>query len=320
MLRLRNIEKVLVGGQKRYFGQEKQQGSGKVPHIDNIRKAWDKWSLKYAKDIEPYSFPSQVTIMNELRPQPTDTIVEAACGSGYYGAYHCMAKPQSQKYTMMDLSPEMIKLAKRRVAMSLKQGKLYNDVESLAHLDDKEIDELFNGLGIEALSQNCEVLSQFHSKSLDIYLGGLFLHLVPDPAVILKEAYRVLKDGGKIGFSVFGDPQNSLYFSLFDEMVKKHGHIEFRSKFYLNDDRKLRSLVEAAGFKNIRLMRQDLSFGIDSSDSSLEHFTMPSNQAILRQFDQATIEKMKVDLKNQFATTLSHQVIGIQNVLVVATK
>lgn len=320
MKRLHGLEKILVGGQKRHFGQEKDQGSGKVPHIDNIRRGWDKWSLKYAIDIEPYCFPSQMTIMNELAAKPSDSVLEAACGSGFFGALHCMGKPQGQSYTMLDLSPEMIKLAKKRIGLSLQQGKLFTDMDNLAPIEDRETERLLSQRNIRVMSQNCEDLSIFDSKSFDIYLGGLFLHLVPDPAVILKEAHRVLKDGGKIGFSVFGDPKKSLYFSLFDELVKKQGHIEFRSKFHLNDEAKLRALVESAGFKNVRLMRQDLSFGIKGPEDADEHFTMPSNQAILKQFDSKTVSQMKEDLREQFRETLRSQVIGVQNLLVVASK
>jgi len=55
-----------------------------------------------------------------------------------------------------------------------------------------------------------EDLSFVNDEEFEIYLANMSLHLVANPEKMLKEAYRILKKGGKIGVSVWGRRENSL--------------------------------------------------------------------------------------------------------------
>jgi ubiquinone/menaquinone biosynthesis C-methylase UbiE len=318
MQRVEAIGQTLTKGLKANFC--KATPLGKAPKIENIKKGWDSWALKYAMDIEPNSYPSQVSILREIAPGPNCSILEAACGSGYFGAMHCLNKPETQKYTMVDLSPKMVEIARKRVFLTLQNKRFFQQVDKLPEIEEEAIEKVLRQHNITILDTDCEHLNRFESNSFDVYLGGLFIHLVPEPLNVLKEAYRVVKPGGSIGFSVFGDPEKSLYFNLFDNIVKKEGHIEYRSKFYLADEAMLRQLVTEAGFKRFRTMRQDLSFGVKRPEEADDHFEMPSNKAILKKFDKTKVESMKSELRSLYKTALQDRVIGIQNLLVVATK
>lgn len=51
---------------------------------------------------------------------------------------------------------------------------------------------------------NSEDLDFIHDESQDIFSSSLVLHLADNPQLMLREAFRVLKRGGRVGCSVWG--------------------------------------------------------------------------------------------------------------------
>lgn len=70
---------------------------------------------------------------------------------------------------------------------------------------------------------NNEDLSFAKDGEFEVYFSNLSLHLVADPEKMLKEAYRILKKGGRIGVSVLGRTENSLYMSMWPKIIERHG-------------------------------------------------------------------------------------------------
>lgn len=139
----------------------------------------------------------------------------------------------------------MIELSKKRVYLALESGKLPLDLAQISTIDNSSIDgkltQLLHENQIEIERANSENLDSLETETADVYLSNLCLHLVENPQNMINEAYRVLKKGGNASFSVFGDKQNSLYFSLFDTFIEQQNKLNkeptknFRSKFYLSD-------------------------------------------------------------------------------------
>jgi ubiquinone/menaquinone biosynthesis C-methylase UbiE len=317
MHRLRALHSGLRASLARSFAEVTE----KVPATENIRKGWDLYAQQYANLLESRTFSAQAGMMSELSPKPTDSILEMACGSGYFSTFQALRKPQTQKYKMVDLSPNMVNLAKIRVYNSLKTGRFIEDVSKfVGKKDNNDMNAFLAKENIDISVGDCENLSDIHANSYDVVIGGLFLHLVSSPEKVVRESHRVLKKGGRAGFSVFGCKERSLYFTLFDLVVAKRGHVDFRSKFHLGDETKLTNLLKKEGFKNIRLMRMDQSFTIRDEKEADEHFTSPANQATLKKFKPEVIEEMKKELRAEYKEYIGKQFIGIESLIVVGEK
>jgi ubiquinone/menaquinone biosynthesis C-methylase UbiE len=289
----------------------------KVPTIENIKKGWDAFALQYAQKIENKTLPGQISLMNALGLKEGQTVLEAACGTGYFASFYLLNKPKSQQYIMVDLSTKMIESARKRVTWSLKTGRLQEDLPTEAlSLDD----QLLKENRVEIYEENCEALKRIPNESVDKYISGIFLHLVPSPELILKEAYRVLRPGGSIGFSVFGNKDRSHYFSLFDELVLGKEKGQFRDKFWLNDEQLLTSMLHKTGFAEPKYFRQDIPFGIHDSLDSDEHFGFPANQASLKRFSAEQLDALKKELRKQFEERMKRDIIGVECLFVLAKK
>ena len=60
----------------------------------------------------------------------------------------------------------------------------------------------------------------FPDASFDRYISGLSLMAVDSHMNQIKEAYRILQNGGIVGASVWGRKENSIYFSVLPEALE----------------------------------------------------------------------------------------------------
>ena len=102
------------------------------------------------------------------------------------------------KFISLDLSDKMIEEAEKRKA---------NYFDTLNQEFKKKIDHTF-------VIGNALDLSQYEDESFDVVLMPLLLHLVKEPAKVIKEAFRIVKKGGRLGCSVLGPKEKCTYLSL----------------------------------------------------------------------------------------------------------
>jgi ubiquinone/menaquinone biosynthesis C-methylase UbiE len=98
------------------------------------------------------------------------TIADVPCGGGV--AFRALSPEQDVRYLAADLSPKMLRRARRRVeARSLKQVELRS----------ADMTEL-----------------PFGDGEVDLFLSYSGLHMVPDPQTAVTEMARCLKPGGRL--------------------------------------------------------------------------------------------------------------------------
>ena len=121
-------------------------------------------------------------MLEALRPEPGETILELAAGTGETGFAAARAIGSDGRLISTDFAPGMVEVA-RRAAEALASAIEYRvlDAERM-DLDDGSVDGVLCRFG---------------------YM------LMADPAAALAETRRVLRDGGRLSLAVWGGPSGT---------------------------------------------------------------------------------------------------------------
>lgn len=110
----------------------------------------------------------------------------------------------------------------------------------------------------------------FKDELFDVALAMFILFHLPDPLAGLTEIRRVLKGGGTVAFTTWGDDDPDFRaFDVFDEVMDRHGATEGRglyARFELSDTpEKCAALLEETGFRvsSIRVEKMAHRWTID---------------------------------------------------------
>jgi ubiquinone/menaquinone biosynthesis C-methylase UbiE len=66
----------------------------------------------------------------------------------------------------------------------------------------------------------------FNSESFDAVVNGFGMCHLPNPDVALREAFRVLKRGGRVAFSVWDTPEHAVVFGAIYAAIRAHGSMD----------------------------------------------------------------------------------------------
>lgn len=78
--------------------------------------------------------------------------------------------------------------------------------------------------GIAADEGDAEALPYVDS-TFDAVVSNFGIHHVPRPALALREAYRVLRDGGRVAFSFWADHCDNIAWKLLFDAIARHGDL-----------------------------------------------------------------------------------------------
>lgn len=130
-------------------------------HFDNQAKIYDETNTAY---YSKYPKISCKDVAQRLKCSAYQSLLDIGCGTGYL--IDMLQKQKSADYYGLDLSPEMLKVAKNKLSGSVELTEGYSD--SLPYED----------------------------SSFDVVTCIQSFHHYPKPEKAMAEAYRVLKKGG----------------------------------------------------------------------------------------------------------------------------
>lgn len=145
----------------------------------------------------------------------------------------------------------------------------------------------------------------YPDASFDLYISSLSMMIVGNHHNQLSESYRVLEDGGVAGFTVWGRPENSTFFTFFPTVLKEAGiEIEApaRSNFHLGVDKEgLLADVKKVGFKSAKAYYTQINPCIGSVDDYFNFYTGgPTFVDKLKAMSEEEKEKFKEIFTNKF--------------------
>ena len=200
---------------------------------DEMAPGWEdrrEWQLGFTGAINEW-------LVDQVDPQPGQTILDIAAGTGDLGFLAAERVGESGKVLCTDFSPEMVEAARRngeRRGLSNVEYRVL-DAERM-DLDDDGVDG---------------VISRWS------YM------LMADPAAALKETRRVLRDGGTLAFAVWQTPDRNPWAAIPGMTLVQREHMPPPEPgapgiFALGDPDRIVGLVTGAGFGEPRL--EELTF------------------------------------------------------------
>jgi len=181
--------------------------------------------------IDEATAPVREWMVRELAPRPGDRILELASGAGETGFDAAVLVGETGRLTSTDFAPAMSDVARRRGAERGLSNVEYRvmDAERIDLTDDA-----FDG-----------VLCRF---------GYM---LMADPASALAQTRRVLRPGGRLALAVWSAPERNPWLVIGTRLLVERGLVpppdpDAPSPFAMADEERTRSLLEGAGFADVR--------------------------------------------------------------------
>ncbi len=175
-------------------------------------------------------------LVDLLDPRPGETLLEIAAGPGDTGFVAAERVAPSGKLLSSDLVPAMVAAAQRRASEL-----------GLTNVD-------FRVLDAQALD--------LPDESIDGVLCRWGYMLVAEPAAALAETGRVLRQGGRVAFAVWGSADENPWASAVGRVLVARGltarpEPDTPGPFRLADPERVRDLVQSAGFE--LLVQEDVA-------------------------------------------------------------
>ena len=220
--------------------------------LDRYRRtALESWQAMAAgwerrrEEIERVTLPVGEWMVRALDPQPGETVLELAAGPGGTGFAAAAIIGEQGRLISSDFSPEMVEVARRRateLGLATVEHRVI-DAEDIP-LDDDSVDGVLCRFG---------------------------LMLMPDPGAALTETRRVLRPGGRLALAVWSTAADNPWAALAGRILAERGlspapESGAPGMFVLGDERRLRELLEGAGFSVQRVERVPVLFEFDDAD------------------------------------------------------
>ena len=198
---------------------------------------WRRLASGYARYYEPLVSQSIAPLLATAEPFEGARVLDLCCGPGYVAAE---IQRRGGVPTGVDFAAEMVALAQARWPdIDFQQG----DAEAL----------------------------QFADQSFDAVVVNFgFLHLAR-PEVAIGQIARVLKPGGRIAFTVWASPAESIGHRIMLQAVTAHGKTdvglpEGPALFRFSDEQECQALFASAGLVDGKVTRVPHMWGVPAPD------------------------------------------------------
>jgi len=188
----------------------------------------------YERALIPAVFAAWAPLVVALAdPRPGERVLDVACGTGVVTRLVAKQVGHTGNVVGLDLNPGMLAVAASRAVTEPPTSAPMTWQEASA------------------------TQMPFPDGAFDIAYCQLGLQFFPDRPAALREMYRVLVPGGRLGLMVWRGIEHSPGFDILATALARHVSSEaagiMRAPFALADAEALRGLIAGAGFRNITI-------------------------------------------------------------------
>jgi SAM-dependent methyltransferase len=185
-------------------------------------------------------------MVERLDPQPGQTILELAAGPGDTGFLAAARLGEGGRLISTDFSPAMVEVARHRGA----ELGLINVEYRVLDAERMDLDD----------------------ASADGVLCRFGYMLMADPATALRETRRVLRRGGRLVMSVWGDPGRNPWAAVVGRVLVERGHLppptpDQPGVFSMASPERVSELVSGAGFGEPEIEEMEVVWQFEDEDA-----------------------------------------------------
>src|SRR5215218_2021411 len=184
-------------------------------------------------------------LVERVDPMPGQTLLELGAGTGETGFLAASRLGDEGRLITSDFSPQMVRAAEK---VARKLGVSNADFRVL---DAERID--------------------LEDASVDAVICRWSYMLFSDPLRALRETRRVLRPGGRLAFSTWGEAARNPWMTMSARIVIERGLMQSFSSdgpgvFALPDAEAIAPLVAEAGFRDVEIEETEMSWRLEDPD------------------------------------------------------
>ncbi len=197
----------------------------------------------YDRYLGPAWFEAYAADLAQRVPsRPRGAVLEIACGTGLLTRRLRERLAPAVRLVATDVSSAMLQFA---------QGKL----AGLPGIEWREADAM---------------KLPFAERAFDAVVCGFGVMFMPDRAAMLREARRVLGQGGLLVFNVWGsvadNPHGGANIAAMQQMFPGDAEMVYTVPYEMHDPALLRGLLAAAGFRELRIEKKRVDLDAPAAD------------------------------------------------------
>lgn len=222
-------------------------------------ETWSRCADRYMEGFGPLVWESVDPLMKAVEIQQGDEVLDIGTGPGIVAS---AATARGAQTIGIDFSEAMLSQARR----------LHPEIS-------------FQNSSAESLP--------FKDRQFDVVIGNFVLHHSGNPEEVLKETFRVLRDGGRTAFTVWAGMEKLEAFGLFFAAVEEHAgeaELPHGPLFGVSDFDVFRQMIRSAGFKEPEVRELSIAWRTPNIDSYLAAFWDWAQMEVFPDETQTAIE------------------------------